>query len=70
MGVLLYAANENQLADVAVDKIGDFETALLAYMHAEHGGLMADIAADGNWNDDREAAFKGAIETFKSTQAW
>jgi F-type H+-transporting ATPase subunit alpha len=70
MGVLLYAANENQLSDVPVDKIGDFETALLAYLHAEHGGLMSEIVADGNWNDDRENAFKSAIETFKSTQAW
>ncbi|MDG1460271.1 MAG: F0F1 ATP synthase subunit alpha, partial [Luminiphilus sp.] len=70
MGVLLYAANENQLGDVPVDKIGDLETALLAYMHAEHGALMSEIAADGGWNDDREAAFKAAIDTFKSTQAW
>jgi F-type H+-transporting ATPase subunit alpha len=31
---------------------------------------MDEIAADGNWNDEREAAFKSAIETFKSTQAW
>ena len=31
---------------------------------------MAEIVADGNWNDDREAVFKTAIETFKSTQAW
>ena len=70
MGVLLYAANENQLGDVPVDKIGDFETALLAYMHAEHGSLMTEIASDGNWNGDRETAFKSAIDTFKSTQAW
>lgn len=70
MGVLLYAANENQLGDVSVDKIGDFETALLAYMHAEHGALMTEIASDGNWNGDRETAFKSAIEAFKSTQAW
>ena len=39
-------------------------------MQAEHGDLMAEIVADGNWNDDREAVFKTAIETFKSTQAW
>jgi len=70
MGVLLYAANENHLNDVEVAKVGGFETALLAYMQAEHGDLMAEIVADGNWNDDREAVFKTAIETFKSTQAW
>jgi F-type H+-transporting ATPase subunit alpha len=70
MGVVLYAANEGYLKDVDVDKIGAFESALLAYMHAEHGQLMQDIVADGNWNDDRAETFKGAIETFKSTQTW
>ncbi len=70
MGAVLYAANEGYLDDVAVEKIGAFEAALLAHMHAEHGQLMQDIATDGDWNDDRAAAFAGAIETFKSTQTW
>ncbi len=70
MGVVLYAANEGYLNDIEVNKIGDFEAALLSYMHAEHGALMSEIVADGNWNDDRAAAFKTAIETFKSTQTW
>jgi F-type H+-transporting ATPase subunit alpha len=70
MGVVLYAANEGYLNDIEVNKIGAFEAALLSYMHAEHGALMADIVADGNWNDDRAAVFKTAIETFKSTQTW
>jgi len=70
MGVVLYAANEGYLNDIDVNKIGAFESALLSYMHAEHGSLMAEIVADGNWNDDRAAVFKSAIETFKSTQTW
>jgi F-type H+-transporting ATPase subunit alpha len=70
MGVVLYAANEGYLNDIEVNKIGAFEAALLSYMHAEHGALMAEIVADGNWNDDRAAVFKTAIETFKSTQTW
>ena len=70
MGVVLYAANEGYLNDIEVNKIGAFEAALLSFMHAEHGALMAEIVADGNWNDDRAAVFKAAIETFKSTQTW
>ena len=31
---------------------------------------MQAIEADGGWDDDREAAFKSVIETFKSTQTW
>jgi len=70
MGVLLYAANNGHLQDVEVDKIGAFESALLSYMHSEHGDTMASIVESGDWNDELEAAFKSAIETFKSTQTW
>ena len=70
MGVLLFAGNEGDLQDVDVAKIGDFEAALLSYMRAEHAEVMQQIDADGDWNDDREASFKSAIATFKSTQTW
>jgi len=58
------------LDDVAVEKIGDFETALLSYMHAENGQLMSDIVASGDYNDDIKGKFEGALESFKSTQTW
>jgi F-type H+-transporting ATPase subunit alpha len=70
MGVLLYAANEGYLKSVEVDKVADFESSLLSYMHAEHGALMQEIVSDGNWNDDREAAFKSGLDTFVATQTW
>ena len=70
MGVLLYAGNEGYLQDVEVAKIGDFESALLGYMRSECADVMRAIEADGGWNDDREATFKSAIQTFKSTQTW
>ena len=70
MGVLLFAGNEGYLQDVEVAKIGDFESALLGYMRSECADVMQAIEADGGWDDDREAAFKSAIETFKSTQTW
>jgi F-type H+-transporting ATPase subunit alpha len=70
MGLLLFAANEGFLQSVAVEKIADFEAALLSYMHSEHGSVMQDIAADGGWNDQREATFRSALEQFISTQTW
>jgi F-type H+-transporting ATPase subunit alpha len=70
MGVLLYAGNEGYLRDVEVAKIGDFEAALLSYMRAECADVMRQIETDGDWNDEREAAFKSAIEAFKSSQTW
>ncbi len=70
MGLVLYAANEGLLNDVEVAKIGDFEDALLSYMHAEHSDLMSSIVESGDYNDEIEASFKAAIEAFKSTQTW
>jgi len=70
MGLVLYAANEGHLKDVEVAKVGAFEAALIAYMRSEHSALMDEIAADGGWDDAREASFKSAIEAFKSTQTW
>ena len=70
MGIMLYAANEGFLKDVEVNKIGDFEQALLSFMHSEHGDLMDKIVASGDYSDEIEAAFKAAIEKFKATQTW
>ena len=70
MGVLLYAANEGFLDDVAVNKTGDFESALLSYMHAEHADLMSSIVESGNYDGEIEAAFKASLEAFKATQTW
>jgi F-type H+-transporting ATPase subunit alpha len=70
MGVSIYAIEKGYMKDVEVAKILDFEAALLAYMHAEHGAFMADLNKTGNYNDQIEATIKGAIEKFKATQTW
>ncbi|QIB65593.1 F0F1 ATP synthase subunit alpha [Kineobactrum salinum] len=70
MGVILYAADKGYLRDVEVNKVGDFESALLSYMHSEHGDLLQQIVASGDYNDEIEATFKAAIEKFKATQTW
>ncbi len=70
MGIMLYAANEGYLKDVDVQKIGDFESALISYMHSNHGNTMSDIVASGDYNDDIEGVFKSAIEDFKANNTW
>jgi len=70
MGLLLYAANEGDLKDIAVNKILDFEAGLIAYAHSEIGDLMKQIVASGDWNKDIEASFKATIAKFKATQTW
>lgn len=70
MGVMLYAANEGYLKDIEVNKVLDFEAALLSYMASEHGQIMNDIVKTGDWNNDIESTFKSGIEKFKATQTW
>ncbi len=70
MGVSLFAANEGYLEDIEVNKIGDFEAALLAYMKSQHADLIKQVNESGDWNSDIEAGFRGALEKFKSTQTW
>ena len=70
MGVVLFAADKGYLKDIEVNKIGDFEDALLSYMHSEHGDLMKGISVSGDYNDEIDASFKAAIDQFKSTQTW
>ncbi len=70
MGVMVYAADNGFLKQVEVSKIGDFEAALLSYMKAEHGDLMSQINASGDYNDDIAAGFKAALDKFVATQTW
>jgi F-type H+-transporting ATPase subunit alpha len=70
MGIVLYAANEGFLEDVEVNKLLDFEAALVSYMNAEHAEFMKTANDTGVYSDEVEATMKAAIETFKSTQTW
>jgi len=70
MGLVLYAANEGHLKDVEVNKIGDFESALLSFAHAEYGDLMSGIVQSGDYSAEIESSFAELVEKFKSTQTW
>jgi F-type H+-transporting ATPase subunit alpha len=70
MAVSLFAAEQGYLDDVDLAKIVDFESALHAYMRASQAGLMEQINASGDYNDDIVAGLKAAIEDFKATGTW
>ena len=70
MAVSLFAANEGFLENIELNKVSDFEAALLSYMNSEHGDLLSNINETGDYNDDIESQFRSAIEKFKSTQTW
>lgn len=70
MGIVLFAANEGYLQEVAVSKVLDFEAALISYMHAEHGDFMKEVNEKGVYTDEVVESMKQALETFKTTQSW
>ncbi|MCG8610357.1 MAG: F0F1 ATP synthase subunit alpha, partial [Pseudomonadales bacterium] len=70
MGFVLFAANEGFLEDVEVNKVLDFEAALISYMNAEQADFMNEVNAEGAYTDDVVDRMHKAIEKFKSTQTW
>ncbi len=70
MGVSLYAAEKGHLKDVELDKIGDFESALIDYMNNQHKALMDKINDTAGFDDEIAAALEEAVTKFKSTQTW
>lgn len=66
MGVSLYAANEGYLDDVDVNKIVDFEDAMLAHVNSNFGDLLDSINATGDYNDEIAGKIAAAIEDFKT----
>jgi F-type H+-transporting ATPase subunit alpha len=70
MGLSLFAANEGYLSGVDLNKILDFESALISFFNSEYADLMTDINKSGSYSDEIAAQFKAGIEKFKSTQTW
>ncbi|MEE9310240.1 MAG: F0F1 ATP synthase subunit alpha [Cocleimonas sp.] len=66
----LFAANEGFIDDVEVEKVGDFETAMIAHMRSEKSDLLDSINETGDFNDEIAAEMKSALENFKSKGAW
>jgi F-type H+-transporting ATPase subunit alpha len=70
MGVVLYAANEGFLQDIEVEKILDFESALMSYMNSEEASFMEQINKEGAYTDEVVNKMHQSIEKFKNTQTW
>ena len=70
MGVVLFAANEGFLADVPVNKVLDFESALLSYMKTSYGDFMDQINREGKYTDEVIDTMRSALESFVATQTF
>ena len=70
MGLVLFAVDKGYLNDVELNKIADFESALISYMNSEHKDFMDSLAESGEHSDEILATFTEALDKFKSTQTW
>jgi len=70
MAMSLYAANEGYLDDVPVNKIVDFEAAMMAHVKSVNADLIEKINASGDYNDEIEAAMRAALDDFKKSGAY
>lgn len=66
----LFAANEGFLDDVAVEKVNDFEAAMLSYIRTEKADFVDGLNKTGDYNDEIAAEMKSALDDFKSKGAW
>ena len=56
--------------DVAMDKIGDFESALIDHMNNNQADFMKSLNETGDFNDEIEAQLKTGVEDFRKTGSW
>lgn len=68
--LVLFAAEKGYLADVELNKIVDFEAALLSYANTQHAELMAEINAKADYNDAIVGKLTALLDSFKATQTW
>jgi len=68
--LVLFAAEKGYLSDVELNKILDFEAALLSYADTQHAELMAEINAKADYNDAIVGKLTALLDSFKATQTW
>jgi len=68
--IMFFAVTNGYLDDIALDKVRDFEAALLRYMRDSHPDLVQTIATGEKLSDETQKALGQAIEDCKATVAY
>ncbi len=62
--VSIFAGTNGYIDSVAVDRVTEYEAAMLSYMRNEHADVLKTIADTGKFEDDTRAKVKSALDTF------
>jgi F-type H+-transporting ATPase subunit alpha len=65
--VILFAAGQGLIDDVAVEKVREFETSLYTFMDSNHPEILAEINEKMILDGDLEEKMRAAIRDFKQT---
>ena len=66
----LFAANEGYLDDIEVNKIGDFEAAMLSTLRSDNADLLDSINDTGDFSDEIADKMRAALDAFKANATW
>ena len=61
---VLFAATQGLADDVDVDRMSDWEGALVRYLETSHSDILKDIREKKLLTDDNQAKLRQATETF------
>ncbi len=61
--VSIFAGTNGYLDDVAVDRVTEYEEAMLSFMRSEHADILATIRTSGKFDDVKDDTVK-ALDTF------
>ncbi len=61
--VSIFAGTNGYLDDIAVDRVNEYEAAMLSFMRSEHADVLATIRTSGKFDDAKDATVK-ALDTF------
>ncbi len=70
MAFSLFAANEGFLDDVEVNKVVDFEAAMISYINSNAADLVKRINETADYNDEIAAQMRETLEKFKANSTW
>jgi F-type H+-transporting ATPase subunit alpha len=70
MAVSLFAVENSYIDEVPLEKIGEYEGALVDYMNEGHGELMQQINESGEFDDSIKANLKAALDSFSESHSW
>jgi F-type H+-transporting ATPase subunit alpha len=68
--LVIFAVERGYLESVELNKLLDFEAALLSFARAQYADLATEIDQTGAYNDDIEAQLKKLADEFVATQTW